>query len=94
MATKIHPELLKLYNSPNYRKKIKRMTEAAKALRGILNSKLHHRAKLGMSNPSDKALQEFNKINQFKLDKDCLHYFAQPNDPGQERRLARQQSPA
>ena len=93
MATNIHPELLKLYNSPNYRKKIKRITEAAKTYRNILNGKVPNRVKLGKSNPTDRELQDFNKKNALRLDKECLHYFAQPNDPGQERRLARQQTP-
>jgi hypothetical protein len=92
MATNIHPELLKLYNSPNYRKKIKRMIETAKTHHGMLDSKVPRRAKLSKSNPSDKELQEFNKKNTTRLDKECLHYFAQPNEPGQERRISRQQS--
>jgi len=91
MATNIHPELLKLYNSPNYRKKIKRITEAAKTYHGIF-SKVPRRVKLNKSNPTDRELQEFNKKNAIKLDKECLHYFAQPNDPSQERRIARQQN--
>ena len=92
MATNIHPELLKLYNSPGYRRKIKRATEFAKAFHGILNGKVPRRVKLGKSNPSDKELQDFNKKNTLKLDKECLHYFAQPNDPGQDRRNSRPQN--
>jgi len=90
--SKLHPEMLKLYGSPNYRKKIKRITEAAKTYRNILNGKVPNRVKLGKSNPTDRELQDFNKKNALRLDKECLHYFAQPNDPGQERRLARQQN--
>jgi len=89
--SKLHPEALKMYGSPMYRKKIKRMTEFAKAFHGILNGKVPHRAKLSKSNPSDKDLQDFNKKNTTRLDKECLHYFAQPNDPGQDRRTARPQ---
>ena len=91
--SKLHPEMLKLYGSPNYRKKIKRITEAAKTFHKLIDKKVPRRVKLSKSNPTDKELQEFNRNNSTRLDKECLHYFAQPNDPSQERRIARQQSP-
>jgi hypothetical protein len=92
MATNIHPELLKLYNSPNYRRKIKRAIEFAKSFHGILDGKIPRKVKFGKSNPSDKELQDFNRNNSTRLDKECLHYFAQPNDPSQERRNSRPQN--
>ena len=64
--SKLHPEMLKLYGSPNYRKKIKRITEAAKTYRNILNGKVPNRVKLGKSNPTDRELQDFNKKNALR----------------------------
>ena len=93
-SSKQHPEALKLYGSPIYRRKIKRIVETAKTYHNIIGKKVPRRVKLSKSNPSDKEIQEFNKKHAIKLDKECLHYFAQPNDPGYERRLARQQPTA
>ena len=92
--SKLHPEVLKLYGSPIYRRKIKRIVETAKTFHNMIGKKVPNRVKLNKSNPTDKELQDFNKKNAIKLDKECLHYFAQPNDPSQERRLTRQQTPA
>lgn len=90
--SKLHPELFKMYNSPIYRKKIKKMVERAKALKfaqtGKVMGKLPNRAKLAKKNPSEKDLDTFRKENQFKLDKQTVHYFAQGIDVSSERRMA------
>lgn len=87
--SKLHPELLKIYNSPIYRRKIKRMIETTKSLRNIMwGDKIPHRAKFTKRNPTDKEREEFSKKFAYQLDKECLHYFAQSNEFSQERRTS------
>jgi len=89
--SKLHPEILKMYNSPIYRKKVKKMVERAKTFKlvqtGVVPGKLPRRAKLMKKNPSDTEMDKFRKENQFKLDKETIHYFAQPLEAGMERRV-------
>ena len=89
--SKLHPEILKMYNSPIYRRKIKKMVEMAKTFKLVQTSKvmgkLPKRAKLNKKNPSDTELEAFRKENQFKLDKQTIHYFAQPLETGMDRRV-------
>jgi hypothetical protein len=89
--SKLHPEILKMYNSPIYRKKVKKMVERAKTFKlvqtGVVPGKLPRRAKLTKKNPSDTEMDKFRKENQFKLDKETIHYFAQPLEAGMERRV-------
>lgn len=89
--SKLHPEILKMYNSPVYRRKIKKMVEMAKTFKlvqtGVVPGKLPNRAKLAKKNPTDAELDKFRKENQFKLDKQTIHYFAQTIEAGSERRL-------
>ena len=89
--SKLHPEILKMYNSPIYRRKIKKMVEMAKTFKlvqtGVVPGKLPNRAKLAKKNPSDTELEKFRKENQFKLDKQTIHYFAQTIEAGSERRM-------
>jgi len=89
--SKLHPELLKMYNSPIYRKKVKKMVEKAKTYKlvqtGIVPGKLPRRAKLSKKNPTETELEKFRKENQFKLDKETIHYFAQPVEVGMDRRV-------
>ena len=88
--SKLHPEILKMYNSPIYRKKIKKMVERAKTFKlvqtGKVMDKLPRRAKLTKKNPTDTDLEKFRKENQFKLDKETVHYFAQTLEAGMDRR--------
>ncbi|NBW33692.1 MAG: hypothetical protein EBR30_01400 [Cytophagia bacterium] len=88
--SKLHPEILKMYNSPIYRRKIKKMVEMAKNIKyvqtGKIMGKLPNRAVL-KKNPSEKELETFRKENQFKLDKQTIHYFAQTLESGSERRV-------
>lgn len=89
--SKLHPEILKMYNSPIYRRKIKKMVEMAKTFKlvqtGVVMGKLPNRAKLSKKNPTDTDLEKFRKENQFKLDKQVIHYFAQTLEAGSERRM-------
>jgi hypothetical protein len=88
--SKLHPEILKMYNSPIYRKKIKKMVEMAKTFKlvqtGKVMGKLPNRAVL-KKNPTDTELEKFRKENQFKLDKQTIHYFAQTLEAGSDRRV-------
>lgn len=88
--SKLHPEILKMYNSPVYRKKIKKMVEAAKTFKlvqtGKVMGKLPNRAKLNKKNPTETDLEKFRKDNQYKLDKQTIHYFAQTLEVGLDRR--------
>lgn len=88
--SKLHPELLKMYNSPVYRKKIKKMVELAKNVksyqRGAIMSKIPQRVKLVKKNPTETELDKFRKENQYRLDKDTIHYFAQTIELGSDRR--------
>ena len=85
MAKNIHPEVLKVYNSDTYRRRIKRIIETTKLAKGVW-TKVPRRVKLpDVGRPlSDKELSDFRKENTFKLDKECLHYFAQPLYFGRE----------
>lgn len=89
--SKLHPEILKMYNSPIYRKKVKKMVEAAKTFKlvqtGKVSGKLPRRAKLTKKAPTETELDRFRKENQFKLDKEAIHYFAQPIESGMDRRV-------
>ena len=88
--SKLHPEILKMYNSPIYRKKVKKMVERAKTFKlvqtGKVMGKLPRRAKLFKKNPTETDLEMFRKENQFKLDKETVHYFAQTLEAGMDRR--------
>jgi hypothetical protein len=89
--SKLHPEILKMYNSPIYRKKVKKMVERAKTYKlvetGKVMGKLPRRAVLAKKNRTESELEKFRKENQFKLDKECIHYFAQPMEAGMDRRV-------
>jgi hypothetical protein len=80
-----------MYNSPIYRKKIKKMVEMAKNIKSYQDkailSKIPRRSKLVKKNPSDTELEKFRKENQFRLDKDTIHYFAQTIEAGADRRV-------
>lgn len=89
--SKLHPEILKMYNSPIYRRKIKKMVEMAKTFKlvqtGVVMGKLPNRAKLNKKNPTDTELEKFRKENQYKLDKQTIHYFAQGIETSSDRRV-------
>ena len=69
--SKLHPEILKMYNSPIYRRKIKKMVEIAKTFKlvqtGVVMGKLPNRAKLDKKNPSDSELESFARITSLSL---------------------------
>ena len=89
--SKLHPEILKMYNSPIYRRKIKKMVEMAKNIKyvqtGVVPGKLPNRLKLSKKNPTDTEMDAFRKANQYRLDKQTIHYFAQTLEAGSERRM-------
>lgn len=89
--SKLHPEILKMYNSPIYRQRVKKMVEAIKVYKftqtGKVMGKLPRRAKLTKKAPSDADLEKFRKENQYKVDKEVAHYFAQPVEAGMDRRV-------
>ena len=88
--SKLHPEILKMYNSPVYRKKIKKMVERAKTFKlvqtGKVVGKLPNRLVLAKKNPTDNELAAFRKENEFRLDKQTIHYFAQSIEMSMDRR--------
>lgn len=67
------------------------MVERAKTFKlvqtGVVMGKLPRRAKLLKKNPSDTEMDRFRKDNKFKLDKEVIHYFAQPLEAGMDRRV-------
>lgn len=89
--SKLHPEILKMYNSPIYRQKIKRMVEAVKTFKfvqtGKAESKLPRRARLSKKNPSEAELEKFRNENRYKVDKEAVQYFAQSIEAGSDRRV-------
>lgn len=86
---RIHPELLKVYNSPLYRKRIKRMVASIKSLRGI-----HWGTKLpGNINPIKKDAPEKERDRHAKIsatwaDRSTAHYWTQTIEAPYERRIA------
>ena len=79
-----------MYNSPIYRQRVKRMVEAIKVYKftqtGKVMGKLPRRAHLDKK-VSDADLEKFRKENQFKVDKEVAHYFAQPMEASMDRRV-------
>jgi len=92
MATKdkpsIHPEVLKMYNSPNYRKKVKRIITAIKDHHGISGKIKKDFPKLSPK-ATDKQRDAHNKQYANKPVVATAHYFAQNIVTHQERRLSR-----
>lgn len=79
--SKTNPEVLKMYNSPIYRKKVKKMIEFVKNYRGAMTgtvvTRLPRRAKITKKNPTDVELEKFRTENKYKVDKETVFYFAQ-----------------
>ena len=55
---------------------------------GKIVDRLPRRARLPKKSAphTDKELEAFKKANQFKLDKETVHYFAQTHEVGMDRR--------
>ena len=66
------------------------MVERAKNLKfiqtGKIMDKLPSRRKLSKKNPTEAELAAFRKENEFRLDRQTVHYFAQTLEAGMDRR--------
>lgn len=69
-------EQLKIYNSPIYRKKIKRMVELVKTVRGIHGKIPRGKLPPLKANASQKERDARQKLEQTRLTLDTIHYFA------------------
>lgn len=76
--SRVHPELLKIYNSPIYRKRVKKVTEGIKLLRGMIGTKLPGKPNKLPGNASEKEREEYAKIVNFRVSRESAHYWAQP----------------
>jgi len=82
----LHPEFLKMYGSPVYRKKVKFVVESIKNVRGISSGKLPGKPKPLSKNATAKEKEAFSKKSVFIADRTTAHYFAQTIDAGADRR--------
>jgi len=94
MSTKdkpsIHPELLKIYNSPTYRKKVKKVIESIKNLRGFKHGeKLRGRPNKLPANATDKERERYAKVCAGRPDREMAHYFAQTSEHNYERKISK-----
>lgn len=69
---------LKVFNSPIYRKKIKRMVEMVKTGRGIFDRIPRGKLPRLKANATAKEREARSKLEQSRLTIDTIHYFAQP----------------
>jgi hypothetical protein len=90
--TRIHPELLKILNSSTYRKKVKRVVESIKNLRGL--NKLPGRPHKLKASATDKEKERHAKMCAGRPDRSTAHYFAQSSEHNYERKIARDESKA
>ena len=74
--SRVHATLLKTYRSPEYRKKVKRLVEAAKNLREIPQGSKIARALPSLKNDAtEKEKETRSKANMFRLELDTICYF-------------------
>ena len=74
--SRVHATLLKTYRSPEYRKKVKRLVEAAKNLREIpQGSKIARALPRLKSDATEKEKETRSKANMFRLELDTICYF-------------------
>lgn len=86
--TRLHPEQLKLYNSPLYRHKIKRMVESIKTLRNIpWGSKLPGKLNVLSVNATEKERDNRAKAYATRAEQETAHYWAQTIEASFERRI-------
>lgn len=76
--TQNNPEQLKIYNSPIYRKKIKRMVEMVKTGYGIHNRLSRGQLPRLKSDATGREREAREKLAKHRLTIDTIHYFAQP----------------
>ena len=76
--TQTNPDQLKIFNSSTYRKKIKRMVEMAKTLRGIQGKIPRGKLPQLKANASKKETETRERASKLRLTIDTVHYFAHP----------------
>lgn len=92
--SRLHPELLKMYNSPIYRKKIKHMVESIKFYRNIPHgSKLPGNPKQLKNDATEKDREQAAKVNNYRPNRETAHYWAQTIESSFERRMQHQPQP-
>lgn len=77
-TSRIHPELLKLYRSNDYRKRIKKSVELVKTLRAITGTKIDRPLPPLKHNATQTEIDTRAAKTKHRLDIDTIHYFAQP----------------
>lgn len=87
--SKIDSEQLKIYNSPIYRRKVKRIVESVKRLRNIpWGTKIPGQPKQLKANATDKERDQAAKVNNYRFTRQSAHYWASRADGSYERRAA------
>ena len=85
--SKIDSDQLKVFNSPIYRRKIKRIVESVKRLRGIPHgTKLPGRPKQLKPDATEKERDQAAKVNNFRFTRENAHYWARGTEVSYERR--------
>ena len=87
--SRVHPETLKMYHSPNYRKKIKRLTESFKALRGMTGTKLAGNLRQLKATATQEEKEAHSKIWSYTLDRSTARYFTQYAAFSSDRRASK-----
>ena len=78
----------KLFNSPLYRKQVKKIVESIKTLRGLQwGEKLPGKPNQLGKNATEKEREKHAKMVAFRVDRDTAHYWAQPVEISFERRV-------
>lgn len=91
--SKLHPEVLKMYNSSVYRKRIKRIVESIKTLRNIPHgTKLPGRPNQLKKTASEAEIAAAAKINNYRIDRQAAHDWARYSEVPMDRRIQKQSS--
>lgn len=92
--SRLNPDTLKIYSSPLYRKKIKRVVESIKALRGTpWGTKLPVRPRQLKADATEKERDQAAKINNYRPTRETAHYWAQGTEFSYDRRAQRPAQP-
>lgn len=85
--SKIDSEQLKIYNSPIYRRKVKRIVESVKRLRNIpWGTKIPGQPKQLKTDATEKERDQAAKVNNYRFTRQSAHYWASRLDGSYERR--------
>ena len=76
--SKLNTDQLKIYNSPVYRRRIKRMVELAKTVRGIHGKVPRGSLPKLKGNASEKDKKARATAEALRLNLGAIHYFAAP----------------